>query len=300
MQGIVFDIQHFCLHDGPGIRTVVFLKGCPLKCQWCHNPESQNAYPQIMYSKEKCIGCGECVKACPQKKFSLHNPWSCDNLASDECSACIKACPSGALRLCGDIMNTETLFKEITRDIVFYNHSGGGITLSGGEPLMQPDFSYELLRCAKNKQINTAIETCGFFDESLVPKFHTVTDLWLYDIKHFLDDVHLKYTGVKNDKIFKNLHTLDLLGANIVLRAPIIPGVNDNENHISMLGKLAGELRSVKRIELIPYHTLGVSKAKQLGKKDVFNPDVGLLRDKINLFFNLLQKTVACEVKIQQ
>lgn len=299
MQGIIFDIQHFCLHDGPGIRTVVFLKGCPLRCKWCHNPESHNSYTEIMFSKEKCTRCGNCKNNCLKQDFSLLNLCDCELLKKNECKKCVDACPSGALRLCGETKEVNAILKEVLRDKAFYNHSGGGITLSGGEPLMQPEFSYELLKGVKNEGIHTAIETCGFFDSELILKFHNVTDLWLYDIKLFSENDHLNFTGVKNNVILENLYKLNDLGAKIILRAPIIPKINDNKAHFIELAKLVNNLKNVKRIDLIPYHSLGVSKAEQLGRKNNFMPDTNLLNENLKVLFDFLLNEVRCEVKIQ-
>lgn len=297
MQGMVFDIQHFCLQDGPGIRTVVFLKGCPLQCAWCHNPESHKMYPQLMFSAEKCKQCGSCLAACPAAYKTPGELRECTYPEKNLCGVCAKACPSGALRMCGYMASVEDVFDEVERDHRFYLHSEGGITLSGGEPLMQPEFSLSLLKKSKAAGMNTAVETCGFFEPDLVPLFHNDTDLWLYDIKLLSEQEHLCYTGVSNKQILENLTSLDALGAKIILRLPLIPGVNDHEAHILAVGELANRLSHIAEIHMIPYHTLGESKAIQLGEtvKMQCEPPAP---ERCEQFAQSLQSMVGCAVKV--
>lgn len=272
MKGTVFNIQRFSLYDGPGIRTVVFLKGCPLSCIWCHNPEGKKREKQVLFNENKCIGCMECASVCPE---NLHR--SCDGyhvFMRGECRACGKctdACCSGALSMAGREMTADEVMSEVLRDLPFYGESGGGLTLSGGEPLMQGEFSVELLRLAREAGISTCVETCGFADTDVIRRAAKYTDVFYFDYKATDEAEHRRLCGVGLDVIMKNLSVLDEVGANVTLRCPIVPGANYTPEHILGIAETAKRYSCVREIHLEPYHDLGVSKSAQLGEESVFS-----------------------------
>lgn len=272
MNGTIFDIQKFSLHDGPGIRTTVFLKGCPLRCAWCHNPESWSSEKELLYSAEKCVGCGHCVPLCPQKCHSIdeNGRHLFDRSKCTGCSACTEKCYTEALTLCGKDQSVEYVLEQVLKDKVFYENSGGGMTVSGGEPMAQFPFTLELIKQAKAAGLHVAIETCGFAQESHYAQITDLVDLFLFDIKSVNDANHKKFTGQSNELILKNLRFLDSKGVDIRLRCPLVPGLNDSEDDLRAIAKLANSLTNVKGIDVEPYHPLGVSKAAQLGKEDFF------------------------------
>lgn len=242
--GIIFDIQRFSVHDGPGIRTTVFMKGCPLRCRWCHNPEGLNASLELRFFEEKCLACGAC--------------------GTREKAEDAERCPSKALVVCGKEVTPEIVLFEILKDKRFYKNDGG-VTFSGGECLLQADFVASVLALAKKEGINTAIDTCGCVPWSEIEKTLDNCDLYLYDIKCIDSALHKEYTGCENDIILDNLMRLDLCGKDIWIRIPIIPGFNNNEEEIGKIAEFISTLSSVKRVTLIPYNTLGVNKYKTLG-----------------------------------
>lgn len=262
-KGIVFNIQHFSVDDGPGIRTTVFLKGCPLHCAWCHNPESHSSTKEILYDSSLCIGCGGCTKVCPNGGSGIRER---EKSRCTACGRCAEICPTKALELAGREMAAEEVLEEVLRDRAFYETSHGGITLSGGEPLMQIDFSVDILTKAKKAGLQTCVETCGYASAENIRALAEVTDLFLYDWKLTDSALHKQYTGADNRVIGENLRMLDALGKNVILRCPIIPGVNDTEDHFAGIAALANILPNVLRIELEPYHALGIEKSKRMGK----------------------------------
>ena len=289
-RGTVFNIQRFSTSDGTGIRTTVFLKGCPLKCVWCHNPESHSASPQNFYRAELCISCGICAEVCERKAHSfVDNEHILNRSICNACGCCAENCPANALELCGEIKAVEEIIETALRDKQFYEQSGGGITFSGGEPLMQYDFLLELLKSAKEQGLHTAIETSGYSEKDLL-RLNEYTDLWLFDIKLFDEEDHKKYTGVSNEIIFKNLRLLDEAGANIILRCPIIPDINFKKEHFESIGKLATDLKNVKEIHLEPYHPLGISKSEQIGKTYIYENKEFLAREKLEPFAKELKE----------
>lgn len=264
--GIVFNIQRYSIQDGPGIRTTVFLKGCPLRCGWCHNPEGQSPAPQLMLVETRCIGCGECAVVCPlcegiaERKPALVLADRCK-----VCGRCVEACPTGARRIVGRRMSTSEVMSELLKDEVFYAESGGGVTFSGGEPLAQPAFLGDLLRACRASGLHTAIDTCGFGSAETVVALGQLADLLLFDIKLMDDALHRRYTGVSNEQILANLRALDAVHRNIWLRVPLIPGITDAPENLEATAKLAGSLRNVRRITVLPYHKTGVQKFRRLG-----------------------------------
>lgn len=261
----VTKIQKFCTHDGPGIRTTVFLKGCPLHCIWCHNPETQSRRMEFFYSPQFCLGCGACVQICPASVHHLASEHKIDRKDCTGCMACTEACPSGALEATATLMSTETIMAEVIKDRAFYGTTGG-LTLSGGEPLLHGRSVLPLLQAAKAAGISTAIETCGVFDASLLEELVPLTDLFLWDVKDTDPSRHQQNTGGALSTVLANLRMADALGARTRLRCILLSGVNLNEAHLTALAELYGTLRHCEGIELLPYHTYGDSKNEQLGR----------------------------------
>lgn len=272
-QGIIFNIQRFTIHDGPGMRTELFLKGCPLRCRWCSNPESWTMAIQPGVYKTKCIShkkCGACEEACPEKgilNFTRGKLTSIDRTKCTSCLACYEACPSDAIKQWGKSMSVEECMKEIRRDKGYYERSGGGVTVSGGEPLLQSDFVAELFQACKDEGIQTCFESTLYGDWKEIEKILPVTDILISDIKHMDRDVHKKYTGVYNDKILDNLIRLTEEERELILRIPVIPRVNDDMENIEatadfILNKLGGRVRT---LQLLSFMRLGEEKYASLG-----------------------------------
>ncbi len=259
--GIIFDIKHFSTHDGPGIRTTVFLKGCPLSCLWCHNPESQSHQPEMMYHANLCIACLECLKVCPQAAISQEN----GNLLTDPelcdlCGECVNVCFSGAREMVGYQTSVAGILEEIKKDIPFYDQSGGGVTFSGGEPLMQSGFLLDLLKACKDVDIHTTVDTCGYTSKEVLSQLLPWVDLFLYDIKAVDEDLHKHLTGVSNQVILENLRWLSKLGKKVIIRVPVVPGLNDSQQELQQLAAFAASLPGLDDIELLPYHPIGMEK----------------------------------------
>lgn len=252
MTGTIFDIQHFSVHDGPGIRTTVFMKGCPLRCKWCHNPEGLSKSLQLQFFEDKCIGCALCGER---------------NHLSDA-----QKCPAGALKVCGREVDEDEVIAEVLKDKIFYSDNGG-ITFSGGECLLQADFVASVLCKAKALGLHTAIDTCGYVPFEELEKTLACCDLYLYDIKCFTSNVHKEYTGVDNLLIIDNLKRLDAAQKDIWIRIPVIPGFNNTVEEMSRIAELISSMPSIKQLTLMPYHTLGASKYKTLGLEYPFDTD---------------------------
>ena len=266
LTGMVFDIKKFAIHDGPGIRTTVFLKGCPLQCLWCHNPESQAGEPAISFMPEKCIGCGWCFEVCPQHCHSMYGDQHVFD--RDQCTACGKCteqCYAQALEIIGKEKNVTEVITEVMQDKAFYDNSGGGITISGGEPMAQFEFTKALLMEAKKHGLHTCLDTCGYTEFKKYKEILENVDIFLYDLKETDPFRHKEYTGVGLDLILENLQKLDDAGAKIYLRCPLIPGMNTRTEHIEAIAKIAKKLNNLLEIDIMPYHPLGESKQKRLG-----------------------------------
>lgn len=267
---LIFDIGKFALHDGPGIRTVVFMKGCPLHCLWCHNPESQSFSAEVLFNAEKCSRCGSCVPVCPQKCHTAEvNRRLFDRSKCRSCGRCADFCPEEALQLSGKEMSVSEVMAAVMKDESFYRTSGGGITLSGGEPLAHFDFTSALLKAAKKASLHTAVETCGFAPWEKIRTLLCVTDLWLWDVKA-APEKHEELTGVPWEPIGENLQKAAAAKAEIILRCPLVPGINDEDEHLRRIARMADELK-VLRIDLEPYHPLGEGKSRSLGKEKIFH-----------------------------
>ncbi len=267
-EGLIFNIQKFCINDGPGIRTTVFFKGCPLRCRWCHNPESNKTVSELLFSADKCIFCKKCALVC---KNGVHVLNDCHMVLRENCTfcrECEKVCPTDALNVAGKKVTSEEVINAVLSDKEFFEDSDGGVTLSGGEPFMQYEFMLEILKKAKENSLHTCIETCGFTDREKMLEAAAFTDIFLFDIKLTDNSLHKKYTGAGNEKILGNLKALDERGSKIILRCPVIPGVNDTAEHLKGIAEIGNSLKNVMGIEIFPYHDLGTSKLLRLGKSD--------------------------------
>jgi pyruvate formate lyase activating enzyme len=270
IRGIVLNIERFAIHDGPGIRSVVFMKGCPLRCLWCSTVDGQRISPEIEYFVEKCIKCKACVEVCPTKaiKISDTDEMVTDQRYCDSCGKCAAVCPTGARRIIGEEMTVGQVLEEIEKDTLFYSNSGGGITLSGGEPTMQPEFSLGILKRCKERGIHTAIETCGYVKWDILDEILKYLDLVYMDIKHMSPVSHEKLTTKGNRLILRNIRTVTMKypGKSLVIRIPVIPGYNDSDENIGSTAQFVRQLEGDYKIELLPYHKLGVPKYRALSK----------------------------------
>lgn len=275
----IFNTQRFSIHDGPGIRTVIFFKGCPLHCLWCANPESQLFKPELEVLPKNCIGCGECMKACPENAIYFdENGIHIRRELCRRCGSCAKECYSKTLKFVGEQMTVEQVVAEIKKDEVFYRNSGGGVTFSGGEPLAQGEFCVEVLKRCRAEGIHTAIETSGYGDKDTFIRMARELDLIFFDIKHSDPEMHKKLTGVSNEVILDNLRSIQPYASEIIVRTPVIPGLNDDRENIARTAAICSELSAVDRWELLPFHNLGEHKYEAIGKaydKEMFSKPGG-------------------------
>lgn len=266
-KGVIFDIQRFSVHDGPGIRTVVFLKGCPLRCIWCHNPESQKMELELFFEEELCSLCGKCIRVCPQ---SVHEIIDSKRVIKREfcvkCGKCVEACLPAALTFKGRTVTVKEVVDEVLRDNEYYSKSDGGITLSGGEPLAQPAFTKDLLVYSKSCNLNTAIETCGFADWQIFEDILNYVDLVIYDIKIYDSVLHKAHCGIENSLILQNLKGAVVGGKSVLVRIPLIPQITETEDNLKQIGAFLSGL-GIKCAELIPYHAFSKDKCKALGRE---------------------------------
>lgn len=267
MTGEIFDIKRFAVHDGPGIRTTVFMKGCSLKCVWCHNPEGISFEPELQFVAKKCVGCGLCGEICPSDAHSFAGGvHTIDRDKCVKCGLCSKVCVTDALSQCRRKVEAEELVDILLEDREFFEQSGGGVTLSGGECLCQADFCAEVLKSLKEKGIHCAVDTCGCVPQASIDKVIPYTDVFLYDIKHMSEEEHIRYTGKSNKIILENLKYIDSLGKETEIRIPLIPTVNDYA--IDDIGKFLGGLKNISRVKLLPYNNLAGSKYESIGMEN--------------------------------
>ncbi len=268
-KGFVFNIQHYSIHDGPGIRTTVFTKGCPLSCVWCQNPESQLKTPQLFFTGEKCTGCGACVAVCPEKAIEISNGKSKTNrLLCKGRGKCAAVCPNEARNLMGKEMSAAEVFQDVNADAVFYRRSGGGVTISGGEPLYQPDFTLAILKLCKEAGLATALDTCGYAKWDIFKRVLEQVDVVLYDFKHMDPGAHKKFTGASNELILENAAKIvsEFPDIAFLARLPVIPGYNDDKENIIRTANFIKELGKSIKVHLLPYHRLGETKYERLEK----------------------------------
>lgn len=296
--GMVFDIKKYSINDGPGIRTTVFMSGCPLSCWWCHNPESQSMQPVLLYRANRCLGCGDCLDVCPEgttsvevenqdtdytestdergiileKSVQIHKIREIrvqkiftDREKCTKCQTCIATCYSGAREFSGREMTVSQVMAQVEREIPFYDQSGGGVTFSGGEPLMQPGFLSALLKACRRQEIHTCVDTSGFANWQVFEQIRGEVDLFLYDLKHIDSEKHREVTGVPNDVILENLRKLSERAHRIVVRVPLIPGINDNEQNLVESAKFLASLPHLEGVELMGYHDIAQAKYEALG-----------------------------------
>lgn len=263
----VTEIQRFCMHDGPGVRTTVFLKGCPLRCAWCHNPETQKMSTELLFYANKCIGCNACANVCPQKAHKTGAMHTIDREKCVLCGACSNSCPTGAIEICGTEMSVAEIMAVVEKDCAFYGELGG-VTLSGGEPFAQKESTVALLKACKERGFSTAVETCGYVDRKILSEAAPFVDLFLYDIKDTDGLRHQHYTGVTCEKILNNLLLLNEVNARIRLRCILVSGINTNETHYKNIAKLARQIINFDGVDFIPYHAYGGAKATFLGGVD--------------------------------
>jgi pyruvate formate lyase activating enzyme len=266
-EGIVFNIQRFSINDGPGIRTCVFLKGCPLDCLWCHNPESKSFKPELSFTESKCTGCRKCIKICPNKCHEIINRQHI--IHRNKCTACgrcVQEC-CGALSIYGKRVTAEDVLKILVKDRPFYKRSGGGVTFTGGEPFAQPEFLLSMLKKSKEEDLHVCVETSGYVKREILEKALNYIDIFLYDCKETNEELHKKYTGTGRDLILQNLQYIAGKRKTIILRCPVIPGYNDRRSHFKAIGELANKYEMITEIDIEPYHPLGKTKAESIGRE---------------------------------
>ncbi len=269
--GLVSDFQRFSIHDGPGIRTIVFLKGCPLHCLWCQNPETLSLTPEIMLIPHNCIGCGKCAEVCPASCISFDTDRRVSAIDRGrcrlpECGECQKICYANAINISGRDLTASQVLEEMERDREFYERTGGGMTVSGGEPFAQPHFLTELLRAAKTGNLHTAVETCGQTQWSVISPILPFIDLFLYDIKHMDPEKHRRLTGVANQLILENLQRIDEYGTPFRVRLPLVPGLNDGVENVRATARFVAMLPHLEAMDILPYHRMGEPKWGQLDR----------------------------------
>ncbi len=273
IEGRVFNLQRCSVHDGPGIRTTVFFKGCPLECAWCHNPEGLDAAPELLLNFERCLDCGVCSEVCPVVDggaVPVGTPW--DRTACLQCGSCVEACPADARELAGRTYGAPELADLVARDLPFFDASGGGVTFSGGEPLNQPEFLIACLQACRERGLHTAVDTCGLARGEVVRAVAGLADLILYDVKHLDPEAHRRHTGADNRLILENLRALSATDCEVWVRVPLIAGVNDDDADLEALGAFLSSLPNRHRVFLLPYHPTAGGKIARLDRASVFVP----------------------------
>lgn len=266
--GIIFDLKRYSINDGPGIRTAVFLKGCPLRCQWCHNPEGQSFLPELMVRTQRCLEeCSECLVTCGPGALSKSGGIAVvDRTRCDSCAACAEVCPTRALEMVGRRISAPALIEELEKDRVFYEESGGGVTFSGGEPLAQPEFLAEALTLCRKRELHTTIDTCGYVQREAFDRVADLADLFLFDLKVIDEARHREFTGQSNRLIQQNLRRLAGKAKKITVRLPLVPGVNDDAGNIRQTADFIRSAGGISEISLLPYHRMGKEKYRGLHK----------------------------------
>lgn len=280
--GLIFDIKKYSINDGPGIRTTVFFQGCPLTCQWCHNPESQPRTAVLLYRVNRCGRCGECAAACPHQAISLNGNAATDRYKCEVCGACAEVCYNGARERSGYEADVAQVMAVIERDIPFYEGSGGGVTFSGGEPLLQHQFLLDLLRACRERGLHTVVDTCGFAAWEVFERIRNEVNVFLFDLKLMDEERHLKFTGVSNKLVLSNLQSLAESGASVMVRVPLIPGINDDHDNLHKTSEFIRALPNIICVELMGYHDMAAAKYEALGLdyqlKGIQTPGKDLLR----------------------
>lgn len=289
IKGCLFNIQKFSLNDGPGIRSIVFFKGCPMSCLWCSNPESQCVTPQIMYNKSLCLECGKCSAVCENSAINLTSLNRIDREKCVACGKCVEHCPTEALVMSGESVSVDETIEKLKKDSIYYRRSGGGVTLSGGEALLQPEFVIELLKKCKSLGWHTAIETAMYVNSETIKKVVPYLDLILVDVKSMNTSRHKEFTGVDNNLILNNIRLSDEIGKEIIIRVPVIEGFNSDEKSIRDIANFAKTLNKVNRIDLLPYHSYGENKYETIGRNYFFKDLKPPSDDKMNYFKRIVE-----------